>query len=132
MFYYSSLISFLKRERYMRMNDKKGSKTKSRKRFYLIWSIIFLFAIAYAAKTGYTQDYPHNESTAGKCSDCHTSESPDLANSALVADPCGKCHATSNLGATIEKTHSSLNTSAKYGTCRSTASPVTTLMSSNR
>jgi len=100
----------------MRMNDKKGSKTKSRKRFYLIWSIIFLFAIAYAAKTGYTQDYPHNESTAGKCSDCHTSESPDLANSALVADPCGKCHATSNLGATIEKTHSSLNTSAKYGT----------------
>jgi len=39
-----------------------------------------------------------------------------LANSALVADPCGKCHATSNQGATIEKTHSSLNTSGKYGT----------------
>ena len=105
----------------MRMNEKKGRETKGRKKLYLIWVIITVFSIAYAAQTGYSQDYPHNESTAGKCSDCHASESPDLANSAVVVS-CEKCHSESNPAATIEKTHSSLNTSGRYGTWSVTCS----------
>jgi predicted CxxxxCH...CXXCH cytochrome family protein len=92
----------------------KKSESKGRKRLHLI-CIITLFAIAYAGQPGYTQDYPHNESTAVKCSDCHTSESPDSANSATFADTCEECHSANNPAATAEKTHSSLNTSGKYG-----------------
>jgi len=105
----------------MRMNEKKGRETKGRKKLYLIWIIITVFSIAYAAQTGYSQDYPHNESTAGKCSACPASESPDLANSAVVVS-CEKCHSESNPAATIEKAHSSLNTSGRYGTWSVTCS----------
>ena len=98
------------------MVKKKVSESKGRKRLYLLWIIIILFAIAYAEQPGYTQDYPHNESTAVKCSDCHTSESPDLTDSAVEANPCWKCHSAKNPVSTVVTTHSSLNTSGKYGT----------------
>ena len=98
------------------MVKKTGTDTKCRKRLYLSWLIFILFVIAYAEQPGYTQDYPHNENNSVMCSDCHISEPPDRTTSASGDELCGKCHMGSNPKATINKPHSSLDTSGTYGT----------------
>lgn len=74
--------------------------------------VIILFSVtAYAGLPDYSPDYPHNSTVnAINCSSCH----PENAPAGIADGLCGNCHTGTK--ATFEKTHSSLNTSDKYGT----------------
>ena len=102
------------------MVKKTGRKTNYWKKVCVCCLILIMFSA-----TGYIElpgaqtteaDYPHN----GSCTDCHTTPTPSGSDLLQVGNPpsvnalCLNCH--NEVSAPFEETHSSLNTSATYGT----------------
>lgn len=82
-------------------------------------TLVFLsFALAVATASAHTTDAPHNASVGIVCQDCHE----DVFNITYTDDMCLSCHTNATGGGYTKNsapkmlTHSSQNTSSKYGT----------------